>query len=53
MVGLDLIIKMILIGVAVWLVGLIPVIDATFKKIIQGGIILFTVIWLLKMFWPA
>ena len=44
---ISLLVVLILVGFALWLVQQIPI-DATIKRIIQGVVILFIVLWLLQ-----
>ena len=44
---ISLILALVVIGFALWLLQQIPI-DATIKRIIQGIVILFVVIWLLQ-----
>jgi len=44
---ISLLITLILIGLLLYIVGLLPI-DATIKRIIQAVAIVFIVIWLLK-----
>lgn len=49
---ITLIIYLILIGVALYLIGLIPM-DATIKRIIQIVILVAVLLWLVTAFLPA
>jgi len=46
----SLVLVLVVVGFFLWLISLIPQIDATFKKIIYGVVIFFTVLWILQQF---
>ena len=48
---LQLIVALIVVGALLYLLQLVPI-DATVKKVIQVIVIVFLVIWALKVFWP-
>jgi hypothetical protein len=48
----SIIITLVVIGVALWLIGLIPM-DPTIKSIIHGIIVICVVLWLISLFVPA
>jgi hypothetical protein len=46
----NLVIILIVIGVGLYLVNLIPIVDASMKKIINIVVLIAVVLWLLKVF---
>ena len=47
----DLLIALILLGLLLYIVGLIPI-DPTIKKIITAVVIVLVVIWIIGLFYP-
>jgi hypothetical protein len=48
---LQLLIVLIIVGAALYLLQLIPI-DATIKRVIQVIVIVFLVIWAIRVLWP-
>lgn len=49
---LQILVALILLGLLLYIVGLLPI-DATIKKIINAVAIVLVVIWILGFFFPA
>jgi hypothetical protein len=49
---IGIVVVLIVIGVALYFVGMIPM-DARVLQIIRAIVILFTVLWILSMFFPG
>jgi hypothetical protein len=50
---IQIILVLILVGVVMYLINLIPIIDATMKKIINGLIIIVVVLWIITIIFPG
>ena len=50
---LSLVVALIVIGLLLWVVESLLPIDPTIKRIIHVVVILFVVLWLLSLFFPA
>lgn len=49
---ISIIVMLIIVGLALWLVGFLPL-DDTIKQIIKGVVIVFVILYLLSMFVPS